>query len=178
MIASLVVFGVWDMVAGLIADVVLLDFGAQGSNQHVVQALRPGTRNRLNAILMGACFWMVSLVLPQRASHGTSLAGLPFARRGRFFLRLLGCRSGVEVLSQLNSYPKVYTTLSTRHPILLGASLDRLPSFGPIRPVACPHGNRRVEMTSSNASITDGVSPSRSGGARRSAPISICSQSL
>ncbi|WP_236849324.1 MFS transporter [Burkholderia diffusa] len=59
MIASWVVFGVWGMVAGLVAGVVLLDFGAQGSqvsNQHVIQALRPEARNRLNAILMGGMF--------------------------------------------------------------------------------------------------------------------------
>jgi predicted MFS family arabinose efflux permease len=59
MIVSWVIFGVWGMVAGMIAGVVLLDFGAQGSqvsNQHVIQALRPEARNRLNAILMGGMF--------------------------------------------------------------------------------------------------------------------------
>ncbi|MBN3754781.1 MFS transporter [Paraburkholderia sp. Tr-20389] len=59
MIASWAVFCVWGMVAGLVAGVVLLDFGAQGSqvsNQHVIQALRPEARNRLNAILMGGMF--------------------------------------------------------------------------------------------------------------------------
>lgn len=60
MIASWVVFDVWGTVAGLIAGVVLLDFGAQGSqvsNQHVIQALRPEARNRLNAIMMGGMFF-------------------------------------------------------------------------------------------------------------------------
>jgi len=59
MIASWAVFGVWGMVAGLVAGVILLDFGAQGaqvSNQHVIQALRPEARNRLNAIMMSGMF--------------------------------------------------------------------------------------------------------------------------
>ncbi len=59
MIVSWAVFGVWGMVAGLVAGVILLDFGAQGaqvSNQHVIQALRPEARNRLNAIMMSGMF--------------------------------------------------------------------------------------------------------------------------
>ena len=59
MILAWIVFGVWGSVAGLIAGVVLLDFGAQGaqvSNQHVIQALRPEARNRLNATLMSGMF--------------------------------------------------------------------------------------------------------------------------
>jgi MFS family permease len=59
LIVSWVVFGVWGKVAGLISGVVLLDFGAQGSqvsNQHVTQALRPEARGRLNAVLMGGMF--------------------------------------------------------------------------------------------------------------------------
>lgn len=59
MLVSWLVFGAWGMVAGLVAGVVLLDFGAQGSqvsNQHIIQALRPEARNRLNATLMGGMF--------------------------------------------------------------------------------------------------------------------------
>lgn len=40
-------------------QVIFLDFGAQGaqvSNQHVIQSLRPEARNRLNAILMSGMF--------------------------------------------------------------------------------------------------------------------------
>jgi predicted MFS family arabinose efflux permease len=59
MLASCCIFALSATVAGLILGVILLDFGEQASlvsNQHVIYALRPEARNRLNTIFMGGMF--------------------------------------------------------------------------------------------------------------------------
>jgi predicted MFS family arabinose efflux permease len=53
-------FGLWDAVGGLVAGVMILDFGVQSavvSNQHQIYALRPEARGRLNTIFMCGIFF-------------------------------------------------------------------------------------------------------------------------
>jgi predicted MFS family arabinose efflux permease len=58
-LGSWLLLGLWPTIPGLVAGVVVLDFGVQSalvSNQHVIYSLRPEARSRLNTIFMSGMF--------------------------------------------------------------------------------------------------------------------------
>ena len=58
-LSSWAAFGLWGAVAGLVLGVVLLDFGVQSSmisNQHIIYALQPAARSRLNTVFTTGMF--------------------------------------------------------------------------------------------------------------------------
>jgi predicted MFS family arabinose efflux permease len=83
------VFGLWLGLAGLVVGVVLMDMAVQGalvSNQHIIYALRPEARSRINTLFMGTMFFGGSL--------GSSVAVYAWKTGGWGRVSLLGAVLG------------------------------------------------------------------------------------
>jgi predicted MFS family arabinose efflux permease len=89
MFASWAFFGVWDTLPGLVVGVIILDLGAQStliSNQHLIYALRPEARSRLNTVFMtimfvGGAFGSIGATLAWQSGGwtGVCVLGAAFA---------------------------------------------------------------------------------------------------
>jgi predicted MFS family arabinose efflux permease len=97
-LAAWLVFDLWDRLAGMVVGVILLDFGVQValvSNQHVVYALRPEARARLNTVFMSVMFL--------GGAGGSFLAAFAWAHGGWSRVAIVGlAASAVAVAIQLN----------------------------------------------------------------------------
>jgi predicted MFS family arabinose efflux permease len=108
MLLSYAVLGLWGCLAGLIVGIILLDLGEQSaliSNQHVIYALRPEARSRLNTLFMSGMFvggatgsWGASISWRLGGWHAACIFGGALALLG-FVLHVSGRVAKSEEIS-------------------------------------------------------------------------------
>ncbi|WP_227317341.1 MFS transporter [Cedecea davisae] len=99
MVISFMVLGLWGSMTGLVIGIILMDLGEQAaliSNQHVIYALRPDARSRINTLFMTGMFiggafgsWSASLVWRLGGWEMASLLGGALSLMG-FSIHLIG----------------------------------------------------------------------------------------
>ncbi len=104
-VLSWLLFGLWGALPGLVLGVVVLDFGVQSalvSNQHVVFALQPDARNRLNTVFVTGMF-LGGAIGSAGATLAWGLAGWP-AVCG-FGLSLASAALTIEIVGRFHGTP-------------------------------------------------------------------------
>ncbi|WP_137130959.1 MFS transporter [Rhizobium sp. FY34] len=92
--AAWVLFGFWPSLSALIIGVIVLDFGIQGaliSNQHIIYALDPNARSRINTIFMTGMFL--------GGAAGSALATAAWSQAGWLGVSGLGAAFGIIAIS-------------------------------------------------------------------------------
>ncbi|MDQ0136918.1 putative MFS family arabinose efflux permease [Neorhizobium galegae] len=89
-VAAWILFGSWPSLIALVLGVIVLDFGIQGalvSNQHLIYALDPNARSRINTIFMTGMFL--------GGAAGSALATAAWSQAGWLGVSILGATLGI-----------------------------------------------------------------------------------
>lgn len=109
-IIAWLVFGIWSSIATLIIGVIVLDFGIQSaliSNQHIIYALDPDARSRLNTVFMTGMFL--------GGAAGSALATWAWGEGGWLLVSLLGAGLGGAAFAVKFFHHRKYPSVAAGH---------------------------------------------------------------